>query len=171
MDATIIIATVIVLLIVIFITSMKYLMTISNKKELQSITSKLEEYEQDTQISIFEKNIIAKSAIALDSQNKKILYVTNDYDGEYVTHVISIQNIEKVTLWYESLTKGYVKQEVKNWDLQQISLRIKTVHGKIYSIVFYDGIRDGPDRKTAYNELAKNWTHKIQSYMSVSYTH
>ncbi len=157
MDVTLVIATVLVLLIALFIVLIKQSVKLSDKRTQDRLLNELQQYEQRTKNKLSTYNIYGTSAIGITTGNDYLIYARENDDAEIELRDLSTSAIRSAEVLYDSYGKGYTNEIRAGWDLSDIILRLHLKTNDRYDIQFYNEIRDGAAHRYNNTELAKKW--------------
>lgn len=163
MDATIVIATILILGIALFVVLIKHSVKANEQKTFRDLTNKVSEVEKKYNKTITLKDFFRLSVIGMDNDRTFVLYINDVEDKGVLSFQITLEDVTNAKVWYRSLTKGFTTQQTNKWDLQEVILRLSLHEGKQFDICFYSEVMDGPAVRNIRIELAKKWENLINS--------
>lgn len=166
MDVTLVIATVLVLLIALFIVLVKYSVKLSDKRAQERLLHEVRKFEQRTNTEVNTYDIFNTSVIGITSGNDFLVYAGENDDAEMTLTDIPISEIKSAEVLYDCYGKGYTNELRAGWDLSAIILRLHRKGTGHFDIVCYNEIRDGASHRYSNTELAKKWQQIVSNNLN-----
>lgn len=163
MDATIVIATVLVLLIAIIIFLFTYSVRAGEQRAQEKLNLIIKEFENRHNSKVETKDFFRSSVISVNKDKTHLLYAEVHEEKGLRSTTIPLSEVVTASIWYRSLAKGLEKSHTNSWDLQEVILRVVFNDDKLFDIAFYSEVKDGPSLRNPQIELARKWEKLINS--------